>query len=185
MAEGTVGSGAVELTSERLLLRMPVESDVDAITQACQDPEIQRWIPVPVPYEREHAVGFVAACAGQWASDTGAMTWAVLDAADRRLVGMVSLHARDPGMKELGFWTAPWARGRGVMIEAATMVCRYAFEVLGMARVEWWAGVGNDASRRLAEKIGFRMEGTCRARLPHRGERLDGWVAGLLPGELR
>lgn len=183
--QASAPSGPVELTSNRLVLRMPVESDVDAITQACQDPDIQRWIPVPVPYEREHAVAFVEDCAEQWAAGTGAMTWAVLDAAGGHLVGMASLHARDAGMKELGFWTAPWARGKGVMTEAATLVCRYAFEVLGMGRVEWWAAVGNEASRRVAEKVGFQVEGTCRARLAHRGQRLDGWVAGLLPDDLR
>jgi len=36
----------------------------------------------------------------------------------------------------------------------------------------------------VAEKVGFTMEGTSRARLLHRGVRVDGWSAGLLPGEL-
>ena len=45
--------------------------------------------------------------------------------------------------------------------------------------------MGNDASLRVAEKLGFQREGTARAGLLHRGERRDGWVAGLLPGELR
>jgi hypothetical protein len=55
---------------------------------------------------------------------------------------------------------------------------------LGLGRIEWWANVGNYASRRVAEKAGFTMEGTARARLLHRGVRVDGWSAGLLPGEL-
>jgi RimJ/RimL family protein N-acetyltransferase len=71
------------------------------------------------------------------------------------------------------------------MTDAARLVCRFAFEVLGLQRVEWWARVGNEGSRRVAEKLGFTMEGTCRARLLHRGERVDGWVGGLLPGDLR
>jgi RimJ/RimL family protein N-acetyltransferase len=88
-------------------------------------------------------------------------------------------------MREIGFWTAPGARGRGVMTAAARLVIRFGFEVLHLQRVEWLALVGNDASLRVAEKLGFRLEGTLRAGLLHRGERLDGWVAGLLPGELR
>jgi RimJ/RimL family protein N-acetyltransferase len=70
------------------------------------------------------------------------------------------------------------------MTAAARLTCRYGFDVLGLERIEWWALVGNDASWRVVEKLGFRREGTCRARLPHRGERLDGWVGGLLRGEL-
>jgi RimJ/RimL family protein N-acetyltransferase len=175
----------VELLDDRLVLRMPAEADIDAITQACQDPEIQRWVPVPVPYERAHAAQFVASRPERWAADDGEMTFAVTDARDGRLLGMVGLHAHDATMREIGFWTAPWARGQGVMTAAARLVCQFGFEVLGLQRVEWWASVGNQASRRVAEKLGFTLEGTCRGRLLHRGERVDAWVGGLLVGELR
>ena len=87
-------------------------------------------------------------------------------------------------MREIGYWMAPWARGQGVMTDAVRLVCDWGFDELGLGRIEWWANVGNYASRRVAEKVGFTMEGTVRARLLHRGERVDGWVAGLLPGEL-
>jgi RimJ/RimL family protein N-acetyltransferase len=175
----------VELSDDRLVLRLPTEADIDAITKACQDPEIQHWVPVPVPYERSDAAQFVASRPERWAADDGEMTFAVTDATDGRLLGMVGLHAHDATMREIGFWTAPWARGQGVMTDAARMACEFGFEVLGLQRVEWWARVGNEASRRVAEKLGFRMEGTCRARLLHRGERVDAWVGGLLAGELR
>jgi RimJ/RimL family protein N-acetyltransferase len=175
----------LELYDERLVLRLPADGDVDAITAACQDPELQHWVPVPVPYERTHAVEFVASRPERWAADDGEMTFAVTDATDGRLLGMVGLHAHDATMREIGFWTAPWARRQGVMTEAARLVCRFGFEMLGLRRIEWWARVGNEPSRRVAEKLGFTMEGTCRARLLHRGERVDAWVGGLLAGELR
>ncbi|MGZ4639659.1 MAG: GNAT family N-acetyltransferase [Actinomycetes bacterium] len=174
----------VELTDRRLLLRLPHESDVEAITEACRDPQTQRWIPVPVPYEREHAADWVREAPGCWDAD-GELRWAVTDAATGGLVGAMSLHARDESMREIGYWTAPPARGRGLTTDAARLACRWGFETLGLARIEWWAAVGNWASRRVAEKVGFTVEGTCRARLLHRGEREDGWVGGLLPGGLR
>ena len=114
------------------------------------------------------------------------MTFAVTDAASGRLLGDGrAARAATPAMREIGYWTAPWARGQGVMTAAARLACRFGFDVLGLERIEWWAAVGNDASRRVAEKVGFTVEGTCRARLPHRGERLDGWVGGLLAGRAR
>lgn len=174
----------VPLTDGRLLLRLPEERDVPEITRACQDDELARWIPVPVPYAEDHARQFVADRPEKWQDDHGEMTLAVTGADDGRLLGMVGLHARDETMREIGYWTAPWARGQGVMTDAARLMCRFGFEVLGLERIEWWAAVGNDASRRVAEKLGFTFEGTCRARLLHRGERLDGWVAGLLRDEL-
>lgn len=175
----------VTLTDARLLLRLPEERDVAAITEACQDPDIARWVPVPVPYETSHAREFVAARRERWAAPDGEMTFAITSATGGRLLGMVGLHARDATMREIGYWTAPWARGQGVMTDAARLVCRFGFDVLHLRRIEWWAGVGNDASWRVAEKLGFRREGSCRARLLHRDERLDGWVGGLLAGELR
>jgi RimJ/RimL family protein N-acetyltransferase len=44
--------------------------------------------------------------------------------------------------------------------------------------------VGNVASRRVAEKAGFRVEATLRRRLVHRGVRVDAWVGSMLPDEL-
>lgn len=176
--------GPVTLTDGRLLLRLPEPGDVAAITEACQDELTARFVPVPVPYTEEHARSFVEERAQRWQADDGEMTWAITDAADGRLLGMVGLHARDTSMREIGFWAAPWARGRGVMTDAARLVCRFGFEVLRLERIEWQAVTGNVASRRVAEKLGFQQEGTSRAGLLHRGDRVDGWVAGLLPGEL-
>jgi RimJ/RimL family protein N-acetyltransferase len=179
--------GPVTLTDGRLLLRPPQPADVPAITEACQDELTARFVPVPVPYTEEHARTFVEQRPERWQAEDGEMTWAITDADGSmggRLLGMVGLHARDASMREIGFWVAPWARGRGVMTDAARLVLRFGFDVLHLERIEWQAVAGNDASRRVAEKLGFRMEGTRRAGLLHRGERLDAWVAGLLPGEL-
>ena len=79
-------------------------------------------------------------------------------------------------MREVGFWMAPWARGRGIMTDAVRLVCRWGFADLGLGRIEWWANVGNDASRRVAEKVGFTMEGTVPG--PPRCTAASGWTAG-------
>ena len=47
------------LTDGIITLRPPDEADIDAIYQACQDPEIQRWTGVPSPYHREHAIAYL------------------------------------------------------------------------------------------------------------------------------
>jgi RimJ/RimL family protein N-acetyltransferase len=176
--------GPVTLTDGRLLLRLPEPGDVPAITEACQDELTARFVPVPLPYTEEHARTFVEQRPERWQADDGEMTWAITDAADGRLLGMVGLHARDASMREIGFWAAPWARGQGVMTDSARLVLRFGFDVLHLERIEWQAVVGNGASRRVAEKLGFQMEGIRRAGLLHRGERVDCWLAGLLPGEL-
>ena len=62
----------VELSDDRLLLRLPTLGDVDDITRACQDAELQRWIPVPVPYAKEHALAWVEDTPRCWANEDGA-----------------------------------------------------------------------------------------------------------------
>ncbi|HWG99395.1 MAG TPA: GNAT family N-acetyltransferase [Pilimelia sp.] len=155
-------------------LRPPGEADLDAIVAACQDPEAHRWIPLPRPYQRHHAQLWVQEHAPQrWARGEG-VTYVLADAADRYVGGMeLRLHGTDPARADVGFLAAPAARGRGYVPAALDALCRWAFAALGVVRVEWRAYLGNDASRRAAEKAGFTLEGTCRARLVYRDERRD------------
>ena len=173
----------VTLADDRVLLRPPGPEDAIAVESACQDPELQRWIAVPVPYLREHAEGWIDGAGELWAAD-GELRFTLADRADGSFAGAMSLHAREDGMREIGFWTAPWARGRGLTTAGARLVCRWGFETLGLRRIEWLADVGNVGSRRVAQKAGFRLEGTLRGRIVHRGEVRDAWVAGLLPEDL-
>jgi RimJ/RimL family protein N-acetyltransferase len=171
-----------EITAGRLHLRPWQPDDVDEVLAACQDLELQRWTRVPVPYRREDAERYVRELApAGWSSGTAAH-FAVLDATTARLLGSISLMGITEGAAEVGYWAVRQARGQGVMTEALGVVCRWGFAALGLGRVTWLAHVGNDASRRVAEKAGFVVEGTLRAYLPHRGgERRDAWIAGLLP----
>ncbi|MDT0317279.1 GNAT family N-acetyltransferase [Streptomyces millisiae] len=174
----------VVLEAGRLRLRPFTEGDVDWVHRVSLDPALQRFIDLPAPYRRADAEHFVRRLAVDgWAAGSRA-EFLVEDAATADRLGRVGLHLRGDGTAEIGFWVAPAARGRGVAPTAAAAACRWGFADLGLALVEWRAEVGNDASRRVAEKVGFRVEATLRKRLRHRGERVDAWVGSLLPDEL-
>jgi RimJ/RimL family protein N-acetyltransferase len=179
---------APQITTGRLRLRPWRVEDVPAVTAACQDPETQRWIPLPAPYEQQHAREFVDRhTAARWAEGTAA-SLAVTDAGTDGVLASIGLHRDkhpdDTANAEVGFWCAPWARGRGVMAEATVALARWAFAECEVQRLEWLAMVGNNGSRRVAEKAGFTMEGTLRAFLVHRGVRSDAWIGSLLPADL-
>ena len=181
----------VTLSDDSLVLRCPTLDQAPAIAAACQDRELHRWLEaLPDPYTEDTARMFVRSCEEQWVTGQE-QVFAISSADDGRLLGMIGLHdlsnltAPGGGMAEVGFWAAAAERGRGVVPAALRLVCRYGFEELRLARIEWQAEVGNESSRRAAEKVGFVFEGTCRRRLLHLGERVDGWLAGLLPEELR
>ncbi|MFC3504586.1 GNAT family N-acetyltransferase [Micromonospora krabiensis] len=176
----------IEISEDGLSLRPWRATDAEAVHRACQDPDIQRWTTVPRPYLPEHATGFVTDISGRaWAEGTGA-PFAVCDAATGELLGSCGLISIDgaAGSGEIGYWTAPWARGRGVTARAARAVARWAFDSLKLRRLIWQAEVGNHASRLVALRAGFRVEGRLRLADPAPDGRPDGWIGSLLPGEV-
>ena len=185
----------VVLRDGRLVLRAPAETDVPAITAACQDRELHRWLSaLPDPYSEDDARTFVAMQQEAWAADVAdgqGRVFAITAAEDGRLLGMTGLHDLaeldhpSGGRGEIGYWIVAAERGSGVMTDAAKLVCAYGFEVLGLGRIEWQAETGNWPSRRVVDKLGFTFEGTCRGRLVHRSrvERVDGWLAGITRAE--
>ncbi|GIG86079.1 GNAT family N-acetyltransferase [Plantactinospora endophytica] len=176
----------VEIIEAGLLLRPWRAEDAEDVRRACQDPDIQRWTTVPSPYRLDDAIDFVTKRAPQaWSAGSGA-PFAVCDAATGELLGSCGLISVDPVLRsaEVGYWTAPWARGRGVAVRATRAVCRWAFGQLKLRRVVWQAEVGNHASRLVALRAGFQVDGRLRLADPHpRGTR-DGWVGSLLPEDL-
>jgi RimJ/RimL family protein N-acetyltransferase len=161
-------SGRVQLTIPKLndgviALRPPAAEDVDAITAACQDPEIPRWTRVPSPYTREHAVEFVERSARMWTEGTDA-PFVIVDAETGELLGAIGVHrfgAEDDG-PEVGYWLERDVRGRGVATRALRLVTDWARHELRVG-VMLQADVRNAASRRVAEKAGFRYVGEATA----------------------
>jgi len=177
----------ITLTTERLLLR-PLESgDTEMVYTACQDPEIPRWTNVSSPYTRAHAEHFIGVvCPNGWRDDT-MYNFGVFTRDTGALVssmGLMRLHVTAPQRQaELGYWTAKEQRGMGYTVEAARAVCAWAFDALAVERLEWIAEAGNEASRAVALRLGFVMEGTLRAKVPHEGTRRDAWSGSLLPSD--
>jgi RimJ/RimL family protein N-acetyltransferase len=88
----------------------------------------------------------------------------VTDAATDAVLGSVSLHSIDRTQNdaEIGYWTTPAARGRGVAARAVDAACRWGFGALPIDRIELFHAVENPASGRVAEKAGFTFEGHLR-----------------------
>lgn len=172
----------VELATPAAALSAPRAEDAEAIHRACQDPQIQQYTAVPVPYRRAHAEQFVRRATAGWAYGSSA-TWAVR--AESELCGMISLDEIGDGAARVGYWLSPGRRGQGLMTGALQAVCGWSFGApLRLARVEWRAVVGNVASARVARRAGFRYAGVLRgAVITTAAVRADAWVADLLPGD--
>jgi RimJ/RimL family protein N-acetyltransferase len=172
------------LTTERLTLRPFADSDLDAIVVAASDPLTQQWLPLPRPYRLEHAKGFVHRIApAAQASGTGLIR-AIEFEGD--LAGAIDFKNTDWSDKatEIGYWTSPAHRGRGLMTEAVTAMALYALTAVHLERVVLRMATGNTASARVAEKAGFTREGIARnAGFTHDG-RVDYFVHSLIRPDL-
>ncbi|MGH3552212.1 MAG: GNAT family N-acetyltransferase [Mycobacterium sp.] len=162
-----------------LVLRRPLPEDLDDIVAQCQDPEFQRWTTIPVPYGETNAQEFLRRVADGWRANVA--VFAIVY--QGRYAGGVDLRLDGVGGAEVGFGLGPWARGKGVMSRALRLALAWGSELPGVEVVHWRAQVGNWPSRRVAERCGFRMDGTVRGLLEQRGERRDGWIGSLRRGD--
>jgi RimJ/RimL family protein N-acetyltransferase len=153
--------------------------DAPAVYEACQDDEVQRWTEVPVPYLRSHADEYVTDTARR-AWDEGGALFAVERRDGGPLVGAMGLLALRDGVGVVGYWTVAAHRGQGLTGEALRILSAWVLDGLGARRVELVALADNAGSRRVAERAGFRHEGTLRQRSVHRGRPVDDAVYSLL-----
>jgi RimJ/RimL family protein N-acetyltransferase len=167
---GIVGDGVV--------LREWHRSDGPAIVALVDDPENRRWLPkLPDPYTPADAAEYIAGARIRLTEGTGATLAIVLAGT---VAGSVFLRVDGGQAGEIGYWVGAPARGRGVATAATRALCGFGVRALGLRRIELNAAVGNVASRRVAEKAGFELEGVRRAWQVLGGVPTDFAVYGLV-----
>lgn len=173
------------LRGQRVVLRALRAQDAPDVAAACSDELTQRFLPhLPAPYTLEDAQWWIGQGAPA-AIAAGGWTYAVADPDTDRIIGSAGMSRRRSG-GEIGYWVAPWGRGRGVATEAARLLAARAFAT-GMPRLELRTDPENVASQRVALAAGFTREGVARGAGEHRdGSRQDLIVWARLatdPGE--
>ncbi|MBY8879828.1 GNAT family N-acetyltransferase [Actinacidiphila acidipaludis] len=191
----------ITLSTERLVLRPYEAADIPALVEMMNDELVTAWTGVPYPYTTADARDFVSRGAGAERTQGRGLVLAVTEFLTQRLVGTVTLQRTDWRIRatEIGYLTAPWARGEGYASESVLAVCRWLFDEQGFQRVELRTAADNTASQQVAQKIGCVSEGVLRAagivrtRAEDRaGDDAEGWtetrtdllVWSLLPEDL-
>ncbi len=122
------------------------------------------------PYERQEDGRVVVA--GAWHGD--------------ELLGGALLfqHDAEAATAAIGVWVVAAGEGCGLASAACRAVLAAARSQLGIERVEWRSTTVNVRSRRLAERLGFRHEGTLRSNYVLGAARFDTDVLSLVGGEI-
>ncbi len=141
--------------SPSIVLRSWRDDDVDDLVAACNDPLVQRFLPLlPAPYTKDDA--------RSWAGTKDPWQVAIAEPAGGRLLGAVGLTERGAGEAEIGYWIAPWARGKGVATAATIQLTARAFDA-GFFRLYLRTALDNGPSQRVALNAGYQREGISRS----------------------
>ena len=156
-----------------MLLRAPVDADIDVIAPAFRDPEVGGEGGLP-PVDPDTLRTMLREQL-PWMHDRGLLAPYVIEDTDAdRILGGANLRLYDPmrDTVELGYWLFVEARGRGVATRAVRALVEDS-HARGVVRVEAHVRLGNVASERVLERAGFEREGIKRKLLRHGGIRVD------------
>ncbi|MFJ3924327.1 GNAT family N-acetyltransferase [Streptomyces sp. NPDC090022] len=185
----------VSISTDRLVLRPFEEGDVTALTEMMNDELITAWTGVPHPYTHADAHGWATRHSHAERTEGRGIVFAVTEFLTQRLVGVVHLQNTNWRTRstEVGYVTAPWARGEGYASESVLAVAQWLFRDQRFERLELRTAAGNTASQQVAQKIGCISEGVLRNAWIVRTQTADGgWadtrtdliVWSLLPEDL-
>ncbi len=179
-------SPAYPVLTPRLVLRPLVAADVEELLDYRARPEVCRYLPF-APMTREVLQARLAGDMGRTAitQEGQAVTLGAWAKDSGRLLGDVVLffHSREHASGEIGYVFHPDAGGRGYATEACTAVLALAFNELGLHRVTARMDSRNQASARLAGRLGLRQEAHFVRYQMFKGESSDELVFAMLAEE--
>ncbi len=151
-----------EMTTNRFLLRRIAATDIENIFKGLSHPDVIRYY--GISYTSLAATQAQMDWYNQLESTGTGIWWAIVSPGDNLFfgaAGLSSLHAQHK-KAELGLWLLPGYWGQGIMPEVILFICRYAFEQLGLHRIEALVETENTNCKAVMRKLGFTYEGCMR-----------------------
>jgi RimJ/RimL family protein N-acetyltransferase len=174
------------ITTDRLILRLFVEEDLEALHAYQSLPEVTRylyWEPRDRAATAEALRRRIATPA--LAKEGEVLVLAVVLRETGDLIGEVNLAwlSEEHRQGEFGFVFNPAYHGRGYAAEAAVQMLRLGFEELGLHRIIGRCDGRNEASAALMAKLGMRREAHFVQNEIVKGEWTDEFVYAMLSEE--
>ena len=178
---------SIQLRDGDVLLRPFQVEDLDSLFQAARESltELKPWMSwAHDGYSRDEAENFIKITRARW-EDRSLFAFAIVDANNGDILGGCSLSNKHPVYHycNVGYWVRTSRLGSGIAGRAAKLASRYGFENGWIIRAEIVIAVGNEKSRRVAEKIGAHYEGVLQNRMVVGKAIYDAHMYSLLPSD--
>jgi len=140
------------------------------------DADTGRFTRIPSEPDAAFLSGWLGRYERAWDDGTASSAgFAVRDTATGEAVGFAGFVQLDLDKQEgeIGYVVAPAVRGRGFAGRAVELLTRWGFDALGLQRIELRIDPANEPSSRIAQRHGYRLEGTLRSLYFKEGLRSD------------
>ncbi|SDG10451.1 ribosomal-protein-alanine N-acetyltransferase [Pedobacter terrae] len=148
------------LHTERFLLRQFCASDLAFVFKGLSHPDVIRYYGVSymsLSHTKDQLIWF-----DEIQKNGTGIWWAICDKERLTFLGGIGLNDlnKSDQKAEIGFWLLPEHWGKGIVKEVANPICNYAFENLGLRKIEAMVETENENSKKVLKKIGFDYQET-------------------------
>ena len=175
-------SGLPTLEGERVALRELRRPDAPALLRIARSPEVIRYT-WPAPASVDEFARFI-----EWTWEQRAagkyVGFGIVPCGNSEAAGLFELRQMQPGFfrAELGFFMDPAAWGTGLFSDAARLMLDFAFQVVGVQRIEARATIDNARGNAALHRLGARKEGTLLGAFVRDGRSVDQHLWAIVSG---
>ena len=173
----------VVIETERLILRQWNIEDLNDIVEGLNNINVLKWLAsAPFPYTKKDGQAFI-----KRTIDNDLLNFAIVLKSENKVIGgtqIININMQN-GTADGGIWINEKYQGHGYGTEAFGARIKYAFEVLGLRRLENGYFKGNEKSHRMQLRFGYKDEGIRRKKFVSNatGNIEDECITGLLKEE--
>ncbi len=176
------------LVSGQVLLRPYRPDDAADLYAAARESitEVSPWMKWCHPdYAIEESTTWIAQCAERWREGME-YNFVIVDSRDGSFLGGCGLNSLNlvDKVANLGYWVRTSRTRQGIATTATRLLARFGLEDLKLNRIEIIAATSNQASQRIAEKVGATREGILRNRLVVHEKVYDMVIFSFIPHDL-
>ena len=172
------------LETPRLILRGMRVSDAPDMYEYARRPSVTEYLTWDAHTSVEETRQYLT-YVGQRYRTGDFYDWSVVDKESGRMIGTCGFTSFNcpADSAEIGYVLNPAFQGRGLATEAVRRVLAFGFDELSLHRIEAHFIEGNDASRRLMERVGMTFEGFSRESMKVKGKYRTIGTCAVLHGE--